>query len=618
MTVSILLLITILFCCCYIPAFLCFHEHPGSVTFFEFWLYVGLGMASLGVLGICCLYIGLDTHFSVLPGFFLTVYTLKKFGLRFIPQIHFAKLKTSMILFPILGSIIFFLYIFIPGILMGVGKYPPVFFNIDSSFYLEQIQSFIRHHRVPPPSLSFMGGEIGYHYGSQIVCFVLSVLTKIPPHTISFLIFAPIIQLSTLCTVWLIVLSLVNSKNRFHYWWGVPFILFSTFFPVKDLLHAIYMLSPELIIKVLSDPQCFRGGYPMLSSHYGVFSSFTCIYGLQHFSGASYRRIITYIVGIVIIFKSPFFVVLGAGYGLWILYEIKKTKNISLLWSPLLSLILAICLFYMGKPASTHRIVFSPWQFIHSQKIIWDTLGLFILYAIPIFLVMWTTNTSYRNEKAWQFFLYFCLPGLVFVNVFGLVKDGSYDGNIYQLLLIYPIFVSIFTFTYFMDNWQILKESLRKSIVIFLLTLIILPFGHRLIQTSVLLYAPELGHEYVDNKSLAEALAYVPIDSTVTVTNDFRYPAKNYKHRDLLQVQMAALYGHQMYATNFRYGSFPEAEKRLSEQRKFRNKIWDAELEILAQREGWTHLVIHRASPHAENIPIVRIFSNSNYSVYRF
>ena len=81
---------------------------------------------------------------------------------------------------------------------------------------------------------------------------------------------------------------------------------------------------------------------------------------------------------------------------------------------------------------------------------------------------------------------------------------------------------------------------------------------------------------------------------------------------------MAALYGHQMYATNFRYGSFPEAEKRLSEQRKFRNKIWDAELEILAQREGWTHLVIHRASPHAENIPIVRIFSNSNYSVYRF
>jgi hypothetical protein len=137
------------------------------------------------------------------------------------------------------------------------------------------------------------------------------------------------------------------------------------------------------------------------------------------------------------------------------------------------------------------------------------------------------------------------------------------------------------------------------------------------LHTFIPLVAPEYGHEYVDNRPLAEALATIPVNGSVIVTNDFRYPAENYT-KDLRQAQFPALFGHQAYAINFVYERYPDSRKRLALQQRFRNPEWDPELERIAGRLGWTHLVIRRAAPHPKEIPLPLVFENEAYQVYEF
>jgi hypothetical protein len=64
-----------------------------------------------------------------------------------------------------------------------------------------------------------------------------------------------------------------------------------------------------------------------------------------------------------------------------------------------------------------------------------------------------------------------------------------------------------------------------------------------------LLRDPASGNDFVDNRSLAEALAVIPTHGTIIVTNDLRYPAGNFT-RDDRQMQIPALFGHQAFAVN--------------------------------------------------------------------
>ena len=127
-------------------------------------------------------------------------------------------------------------------------------------------------------------------------------------------------------------------------------------------------------------------------------------------------------------------------------------------------------------------------------------------------------------------------------------------------------------------------------------------------------------HElYVDNTPIAEALATIPVEGSVIVTNDFKFPPGSKQSKNV-QAQIPALFGHQAYAANFEFERYPDSIKRLELQQKFFQKpVWKhGRTETVAKQLGWTHLLIYRNAPHPASIPLLLSFENEFYQVYEF
>lgn len=633
MVASIFLLLIVLLVCCFLPIFVIFHDRARALTFAHIWLYTAIGMGFLGVYGILCKFLGIDMRFSALPGVLIAIYGFKKYPLSyFIPQISFAGIKTVGAVCAIIASAISFAYIFITGVMMGTGSYPPVFFNVDTPYYLGQIHGLIRYDAWPPLSLSFLGGASGYHYGTQSVCAVISTLTGIAPHTAVFLVFMPLVQLAIISAVWLIVGNLKSNLNSSAHWWGISFLLFTTsYYPVYPVIYSIYKTLSQAslhwvvnsILSLAQDPLTFQqASYPMLSTHFGYLLAFGSIYCLQNYSSKVSRIFLALIVGIAIVFKSPIYVTLIFGFGSWTLYELLKTRRLSLLWPLILSIGVALCLNLIAKPGGdSSSWVFVPSQyFLENNERILDTIGTFLLYALPgLLLVIGWRKNNFIQKYSWMYPAAFIVPVLLFIKFFNLSIRGEFYSHIYQILTVMPAFIAMFSIALVFENWHKLSKLRQRAVITMMILIILLPFVHRGAYTGIIIFAPERGYQYAENYMAAEALANIPILNSVVVTNDFRYPLKNYhKVKDLRQMQLPALFGHQMYATNFKYERFDDSDRRLALQYRFRNDAWDPELENIAQEEGWTHLIIHRLSPYAENIPLHLIFENSEYRVYEF
>jgi hypothetical protein len=125
---------------------------------------------------------------------------------------------------------------------------------------------------------------------------------------------------------------------------------------------------------------------------------------------------------------------------------------------------------------------------------------------------------------------------------------------------------------------------------------------------------PDSGNDFVDNRSLAEALAAIPTRGTVIVTNDLRYPAGNFT-RDYRQMQIPALFGHQAFAVNYAHEA---VEERRPLQQLLQEPRWSRAIPDAARMYHWTHLLIHKDYVHPADIPLEKIFENELYQVFRF
>ena len=105
------------------------------------------------------------------------------------------------------------------------------------------------------------------------------------------------------------------------------------------------------------------------------------------------------------------------------------------------------------------------------------------------------------------------------------------------------------------------------------------------------------------------------MEGSVIATNDLRYPANEFK-RDLRQMQISAIFGHQAYASNVRYEPFPGAVQRVDNQRLLRTGVWGAGHEAMADEENWTHVLIHKLAPAISEIPGRTVFESPRYRVY--
>jgi hypothetical protein len=186
-----------------------------------------------------------------------------------------------------------------------------------------------------------------------------------------------------------------------------------------------------------------------------------------------------------------------------------------------------------------------------------------------------------------------------------------------QILHSVPFLLHAFALSLASWRWGRLGRP-RRAAVLLTMALAIVPVATAAARYSVLLLRnPENGHEFVDNRSLAEALAVIPTRGTIIVTNDLRYPAQNFA-RDDRQMQIPALFGHQAFAVNYAYEVVPSSRERRELQRLLQQPEWSDRILEAGRTHHWTHLLIRKDYVHPRAIPLERIFENDSYEVFRF
>jgi hypothetical protein len=127
--------------------------------------------------------------------------------------------------------------------------------------------------------------------------------------------------------------------------------------------------------------------------------------------------------------------------------------------------------------------------------------------------------------------------------------------------------------------------------------------------------SPASWHEFADNTRMIRALAPIPVQRAMIVTNDLRYPANNYA-RDHRQLQIASLFGHQAYGAGTRLDHARDGSLRVQEQELLRQPNWTESLSSIACRRGWTHILIRREAPHVQSVPGHKIYEDDQYTTF--
>lgn len=616
MFIAFILVWLLLIGCCYLPVFTVFHDHSERVSLPQAGMYLMLGMASLGVFVILAKFSGVDMRASIIPTMAIGLYGLFRHGKRAFPPVPKPMFDIHFLI--TLGiNAVYFLHIFVPGWLMGRGAYPAVFFGVDTPYLLSAIHALIRDDSWLPHSLNMLGMPIRYYLGAESFCALLAQITGLTPHTAAFLVYMPITTLGVLSVTWLLISR--PKLPRPMLWLGTLLVLFHSPYPISSLygaLHGPLLAIPSKLFSTYLDVQIFDTGYPPFSNPFGHFLAGVVFYGLQRHARRSSLALSAFATALLMVFKPTSFIVIGLGFGLWSLYRLYQTHQFRFILFPGVALGIGLLLQRFSRWESDVAIVIAPGQMFMDAIRLMNFSGSLFLYALPLF-ALWPIRKKLSPD---HIFCYGCfiVPALCLANLFAFtIHQKIYKNGLWENLHPVEFFFVLFIYAMIRVNWELFSPHVRRGIVMAVVIVTGLPFGHKALFTVISLTAPEYGHEYVNNSLLGEALATIPVKDTLLVTNDFRYPADNYK-RDLRQLQFTALFGHQAYAIDFYHDQYYDADNRLALQQRFRQPVWDSELTQIASQLGWTHLVIHRVSPHPTQIPLSRVFENDAYQVYAF
>jgi hypothetical protein len=196
------------------------------------------------------------------------------------------------------------------------------------------------------------------------------------------------------------------------------------------------------------------------------------------------------------------------------------------------------------------------------------------------------------------------------------------NGHEYQIFDLALKLAAVFAAVYFVSAWQDRagKRISRHAIAIAVLVGLTGPGAMSLLHhVYVVMVHPEGGHEYVDNRAVADALRHIPLNGTLIATNDVRYPANDYL-RNYRQFQLAGLFGHRNLAADLWYGDMSQADRvrYAAWTRLFQEETWPAaQIDRLRQHIPITHVLIHKSYAHASAIPLTLVYENRDYAVYR-
>src|SRR5690606_11868688 len=97
---------------------------------------------------------------------------------------------------------------------MAPGDVPPVFFNVDTPYALEQVHSLAKTTTYPPPSLSNMGGGRSYHFATRGMAALVSRAGLLSPHKALFALVLPLLAAAILASAFAAAATLAPAIPR--------------------------------------------------------------------------------------------------------------------------------------------------------------------------------------------------------------------------------------------------------------------------------------------------------------------------------------------------------------------------------------------------------------------
>lgn len=508
---------------------------------------------------------------------------------------------------------------------MAPGSFPPVFYNIDTAYFMEKVHALVAANSYPPESLSNVGIRRTYHYGTQAMAALISRSSGLLPHHALFLIVLPLLTAGVVAAAVAVARSISPALPRSV---TVPLLLIST--PSLAGVSFWHTFGPQLWTSITrgfsidglvgeyglwgilsNEGQNIGGDFLILGSVAGIAAAPSLGWPLPAF-----------LIGSSILVKTPAGVALFAGFVLAEAWQAVRAKHFRP--SPQMLMAAAVFIatgvaFFLVSFESNFRVELFPLFYLRQivgrgilLGVVLDALWLFL----PVLIVLSARVTD--PDKRSAPLLAMAIAPFLIVNTTRMdntrAGGGGTGDDWFQMLHSVPFLLHAFALSVASRRWGGLGRQRRAA---FLLTvaLMIVPVAAAAARYSLqLLRNPEGGHEFADNRSLAEALAVIPTNGTIIVTNDLRYPAQNFT-RDYRQMQIPALFGHQAFAVNYAHEA---VEERRELQELLQRPEWSDAILEAARMHRWTHFVIRKDYVHPTPIPLEQLFENQFYAVFRF
>ena len=513
---------------------------------------------------------------------------------------------------------------------MAPGDFPPVFYNVDTAYFLEQVQSLAKTATYPPESLSNLGGRRSYHFATHGIAALISRSSGLAAHQSLFIVVLPLLAVSVVAAA-VATARIVSSLVPLAI--SVPLLLIS----VPSFWYSFWGdIGPDVAAAVaartVAPLEAVTENYELwgVASIVGqnIGAHFLVLASLAAVAAAPTRgwRLPVFLIGTGILVKTSAGVALMAGFLLVELWRSVATRRFRPSM-PTVAVVLVFAATYVAfwtAPPVAQEFAIEPFALFHLARfgergrligLAADLLWLFL----PVLIV---GLARARDPEARSLpLLLFGLAPFIVVNVTRSVDvrpgGGGASDDWLQTLLPVPFLVHAFVLSLASRRWPQLGPGIRAAFLV-VMVLTIAPAAFVAGRYSrVLILDHEDGHEFVDNRAIGEALRVIPTMDSIIVTNDLRHPAQRFS-RDNRQMQIPALFGHQAFAVNFAYEVFPFSRERSELQPLLQADQWSGAIDEASRKYGWTHLLIHKDYRHPAAIPLQRVFENESYQVYRF
>lgn len=501
----------------------------------------------------------------------------------------------------------------------GSGEFPKFVFYSDDAFDLAMIRSLLASSHVPPESLTFLNGSKPYHFGTLEAVANLVRLTGLQPHVAQFYVAFPVIEGGIIGTAWMLLRRMGSGLPRLL----AACILVVAFNSNQSDFKLSFRLVDAVSHAVKAGSFAVEPSLQYLVVHLPTFGARMICWFLLALMFMWERRATRWMAAILVgslALVDPFyFVAAGLLTGLWSLYRAVKERNWQEILPPVLALAIGVVIGrLLGSGGTSFKVIFAPFACTYctdNTVEIFRNLALLLVAGLGLTLCFWRRVAV--QGKVW---LLASLLLLLTINLTAMFFADQTEPsfNWFRLAGVTPMLLACFTALAIAGTWPYLKRGGRIAVALLVVVATLIPILRIPMVAAQVAANPGRGSDVAQTTALAEALHSIPVIGSVIVTNDLRYPVIDYRYT-LKNPLVSALFGHQCYFCNGDgEADLPGAGQRLAEIQQLAAPDWSNAISELANRNHWTHFLVHKNWSHPAAIPLRLVFENDQYAVYAF